>query len=121
MMTIYWSVAVWLLMHLRCRVLTAILISCTSHVLYQPPAKPRRVEHQLVADRTSTCRRSNTNLSQIESVMVASRTFDARIVPMAQTDFVPRHAASAITDALADTRVVLVNGARQAGKSTLVR
>jgi uncharacterized protein len=40
---------------------------------------------------------------------------------MARSDFVPRHAASAITDALADTRVVLVNGARQAGKSTLVR
>jgi predicted AAA+ superfamily ATPase len=40
---------------------------------------------------------------------------------MARSDFVPRHAASAITDALADTRVALVNGARQAGKSTLVR
>jgi hypothetical protein len=35
--------------------------------------------------------------------------------------FVPRHAAAAIGDALADTRVILVNGARQAGKSTLVR
>jgi predicted AAA+ superfamily ATPase len=35
--------------------------------------------------------------------------------------FVPRHAASAIAEALADTRVVLVNGARQVGKSTLVR
>jgi uncharacterized protein len=40
---------------------------------------------------------------------------------MARSDFLPRHTASAITDALADTRVVLVNGARQAGKSTLVR
>jgi uncharacterized protein len=40
---------------------------------------------------------------------------------MARSDLVPRHAASAISDALADTRVVLVNGARQAGKSTLVR
>jgi uncharacterized protein len=40
---------------------------------------------------------------------------------MTRSGFVPRHAASAITDALADTRVVLVNGARQAGKSTLVR
>jgi len=29
-----------------------------------------------------------------------------------------RHAAIAVTDALADTRVVLVNGARQCGKST---
>ncbi|PZS38054.1 MAG: hypothetical protein DLM62_15810 [Pseudonocardiales bacterium] len=34
---------------------------------------------------------------------------------------VPRHAESIVTEALADTRVVLVNGARQAGKSTLTR
>jgi predicted AAA+ superfamily ATPase len=34
---------------------------------------------------------------------------------------VPRHAEAAVADALADTRVVLVNGARQSGKSTLVR
>ncbi|WP_449062515.1 ATP-binding protein [Planomonospora algeriensis] len=34
---------------------------------------------------------------------------------------VRRHAEQAVTDALADTRVVLVNGARQSGKSTLVR
>lgn len=40
---------------------------------------------------------------------------------MSHCAFVPRHAASAIAEALADTRVVLVNGARQAGKSTLVR
>lgn len=40
---------------------------------------------------------------------------------MAHSGFVPRHAASAIADSLDDTRVVLVNGARQAGKSTLVR
>jgi uncharacterized protein len=33
----------------------------------------------------------------------------------------PRHAAEAVHDALTDTRVVLVNGARQSGKSTLVR
>ncbi len=33
----------------------------------------------------------------------------------------PRHAASVVAEALTDTRVVLVNGARQAGKSTLVR
>jgi len=35
--------------------------------------------------------------------------------------FVPRHAARAVVDALADTRVILVSGARQVGKSTLVR
>ncbi len=40
---------------------------------------------------------------------------------MTNSEFVPRRAAAAITDALGDTRVVLVNGARQAGKSTLVR
>lgn len=34
---------------------------------------------------------------------------------------VSRRAANAITDALADTRVVVVNGARQCGKSTLIR
>ncbi|MFD3702745.1 ATP-binding protein [Nocardia sp. NPDC058658] len=33
----------------------------------------------------------------------------------------PRHAAEAVREALSDTRVVLVNGARQAGKSTMVR
>ncbi|GAA1145105.1 ATP-binding protein [Kribbella jejuensis] len=32
----------------------------------------------------------------------------------------PRRATAAVTDALGDTRVVLVNGARQCGKSTLV-
>jgi uncharacterized protein len=36
-------------------------------------------------------------------------------------DLVPRKAQSLVTEALADTRVVLVNGARQAGKSTLTR
>jgi uncharacterized protein len=35
--------------------------------------------------------------------------------------FVPRRAALAVAEALADTRVVLINGARQVGKSTLVR
>lgn len=34
---------------------------------------------------------------------------------------VPRHAEQLVIDALGDTRVVLVNGARQAGKSTLTR
>jgi uncharacterized protein len=34
---------------------------------------------------------------------------------------VPRHAEAAVGAALEDTRVVLVNGARQSGKSTLVR
>lgn len=33
----------------------------------------------------------------------------------------PRHAEGVVADALGDTRVVLVNGARQSGKSTLVR
>lgn len=34
---------------------------------------------------------------------------------------IPRHAESVVSEALEDTRVVLVNGARQAGKSTLTR
>lgn len=34
---------------------------------------------------------------------------------------IPRHAESLVDEALADTRVVLVNGARQTGKSTLTR
>ncbi|MEU0552538.1 ATP-binding protein [Dactylosporangium sp. NPDC006015] len=36
-------------------------------------------------------------------------------------DLVQRHAQELVSEALADTRVVLVNGARQAGKSTLTR
>jgi predicted AAA+ superfamily ATPase len=40
---------------------------------------------------------------------------------MSSSTFVPRRVESAVAAALADTRVVLVNGARQAGKSTLVR
>src|SRR3954468_19728419 len=35
------------------------------------------------------------------------------------SDYLPRHAAELVSTALADTRVVVVNGARQAGKSTL--
>jgi predicted AAA+ superfamily ATPase len=34
---------------------------------------------------------------------------------------IPRHSDKAVREALADTRVVLVNGARQCGKSTLVK
>ncbi|MEV5897234.1 AAA family ATPase [Nonomuraea fuscirosea] len=37
------------------------------------------------------------------------------------SDFFPRHAERTMTEALEDTRVVLINGARQCGKSTLVR
>ena len=40
---------------------------------------------------------------------------------MSTRNLLPRRATTAIEAALADTRVVLVNGARQAGKSTLVR
>jgi predicted AAA+ superfamily ATPase len=36
-------------------------------------------------------------------------------------ELVPRHAGSLLNEALGDTRVVLVNGARQVGKSTLTR
>ncbi|MET0423974.1 MAG: ATP-binding protein [Actinoplanes sp.] len=37
------------------------------------------------------------------------------------SDLVRRHAQALVHEALADTRVILVNGARQAGKSTLTR
>src|SRR5258706_7407995 len=40
---------------------------------------------------------------------------------MSRPVLIPRRATSAIVEALADTRVVLLNGARQSGKSTLVR
>ena len=40
---------------------------------------------------------------------------------MPAVDLVPRRVAAQIADALTDTRVVLVSGARQAGKSTLVK
>ncbi|WP_461032017.1 ATP-binding protein [Streptomyces mayteni] len=36
-------------------------------------------------------------------------------------ELIPRRAETLVTEALGDTRVVLVNGARQAGKSTLTR
>jgi len=36
-------------------------------------------------------------------------------------NLIPRHAQGIVAEALEDTRVVLVNGARQAGKSTLTR
>jgi len=40
---------------------------------------------------------------------------------MSARNLLARHAAAAVNDALADTRVVLINGARQVGKSTLVK
>jgi uncharacterized protein len=40
---------------------------------------------------------------------------------MAAEDIIPRRAKHLVMEALADTRVVLVNGARQSGKSTLSR
>jgi len=43
-----------------------------------------------------------------------------RINPPPLGKLLPRHAEVPVTEALADTRVVLVNGARQSGKSTLI-
>jgi uncharacterized protein len=37
------------------------------------------------------------------------------------TSLIPRHVRTAVTAALSDTRVVVINGARQTGKSTLAR
>ena len=45
---------------------------------------------------------------------------DTTVVDQAP-DLVPRKASTLIAEALADTRVVTLNGARQAGKSTLAR
>jgi uncharacterized protein len=45
---------------------------------------------------------------------------DTAVVDQAP-DLVPRQASTLIAEALADTRVVTLNGARQAGKSTLAR
>lgn len=44
----------------------------------------------------------------------------SRVPPSPIGRILPRRASSAVDDALTDTRVVLVNGARQCGKSTLV-
>ncbi|MEU7861994.1 ATP-binding protein [Nonomuraea sp. NPDC049141] len=43
------------------------------------------------------------------------------MVSNAMNGVIPRHAERAVAEALADTRVVFINGARQCGKSTLVR
>jgi uncharacterized protein len=43
-----------------------------------------------------------------------------RVNPTPLGRLLARHAEAAVTEALADTRVVLVTGARQAGESTLV-
>ncbi|MQA08650.1 MAG: DUF4143 domain-containing protein [Pseudonocardiaceae bacterium] len=43
-----------------------------------------------------------------------------RVPPSPIGRILPRHAAIAVDEAMGDTRVVLVNGARQCGKSTLV-
>ncbi len=40
---------------------------------------------------------------------------------MSASDVIARHAEALVAEALADTRVVVVNGARQVGKSTLAR
>ena len=49
--------------------------------------------------------------------MVSGQTWRMVTLP----GLVPRRAQSIVSEALEDTRVVLVNGARQAGKSTLTR
>lgn len=40
---------------------------------------------------------------------------------MHSLELIPRRARELVTEILADTRIVTVNGARQAGKSTLAR
>jgi predicted AAA+ superfamily ATPase len=43
-----------------------------------------------------------------------------RVNPSPLGKLLARHSETALTEALADTRVVLVTGARQCGKSTLL-
>jgi uncharacterized protein len=43
-----------------------------------------------------------------------------RVNPTPLGKLLTRHAEASVTEALTDTRVVLVTGARQSGKSTLV-
>lgn len=74
---------------------------------------PPQIEHLSAAERTPRSRRSKAEQSQIETRWVPRR------VPT--PGLIPRHAAAQVNVALADTRVVLISGARQAGKSTLVR
>lgn len=64
-------------------------------------------ESQTLADRKASSRKTKVK--------------SAKLQVMAHSSLLQRRAETAIVDALADTRVVLVNGARQAGKSTLVR
>jgi predicted AAA+ superfamily ATPase len=45
----------------------------------------------------------------------------SQLIGLPMGRLVDRRLRSAVTEALGDTRVVLVNGARQSGKSTLVR
>ena len=53
--------------------------------------------------------------------MTAELALRANTVGMHTDGLVPRKAESLVTEALTDTRVVTLNGARQAGKSTLAR
>ncbi|HZS13926.1 MAG TPA: ATP-binding protein [Candidatus Dormibacteraeota bacterium] len=46
---------------------------------------------------------------------------DVPAPPLGTTNFRPRHLLAEVREALADTRVVLIAGARQVGKSTLAR
>jgi uncharacterized protein len=78
-----------------------------------PDALPQ-TECLRAADGTSGCRKSKAKRSQIESAFGL-----AWYVPTPH--LVPRRAAAQVSAALADTRVVLISGARQVGKSTLVR
>ena len=62
--------------------------------------------------------------SRLPSNVPGTRVALDRVVGSGDTPLgrvVPRRVAGAVADALADTRVVLVVGARQCGKSTLVR
>jgi hypothetical protein len=83
------------------------------------PARLRTVGHQHArrADRLDA-----HDLSVQVPTVQPSRCPRGHTDLVAETrDLIPRRAEDLVTEALADTRVVLINGARQAGKRTLAR
>ncbi|MET8155028.1 ATP-binding protein [Sphaerisporangium sp. NPDC005289] len=60
-----------------------------------------------------------SNMSEGRPLWNAELVVNTSQTPLGEV--LPRRAAAAVEAALADTRVVLINGARQSGKSTLIR
>jgi hypothetical protein len=80
---------------------------------------PRPVDHNLCG-QMSTGHRPDVRSACGQMTTVTALTGHTAVVDQVP-DLVPRKARQLIAEALADTRVVTSNGARQAGKSTLAR